>query len=242
MTILTLKVAPYVYWLTHKETGHFYIGYREANKVPSDQDLGIVYFTSSKKIRELKFENFNFQIIAEFFSADSAYEFENRLIEEHFKNPLCLNNRYTRNGKKILRSNRKGKKSSALTKLKISIFRTGRKASEETKKKMSFSHKGLIKSKETCLKLSRALKGRTISNETRAKISKLHKGKTISDEHKTKLSEFFSGRKRKPHSEESKAKMSNSHKLRVHKPHSEETKAKMSAATHLYWENKRLEK
>ena len=27
-------MKPYVYKLTHKETGQFYIGYREANKLP----------------------------------------------------------------------------------------------------------------------------------------------------------------------------------------------------------------
>src|ERR1035437_9879323 len=60
------KVSPYVYWLTHKETGQFYIGYREAHLVPSDQDLGFFYFTSSKQIKTLKFENFNHRIVAVF--------------------------------------------------------------------------------------------------------------------------------------------------------------------------------
>ena len=41
-----MKALPYVYKLVHKETGEFYIGFRCANKVPANEDLGIKYFTS----------------------------------------------------------------------------------------------------------------------------------------------------------------------------------------------------
>jgi hypothetical protein len=43
------KVLPYVYRLDNTITGEFYIGYRAANKVPSEQDLGLKYFTSTQK-------------------------------------------------------------------------------------------------------------------------------------------------------------------------------------------------
>src|ERR1035437_5891107 len=89
------KVSPYVYWLTHKTTGQFYIGYREANKVPSDQDLPI-YKSSSDKIDELGFENFDYQIIAEFFDGDSAWYQEQRIIEANIKNPLCINGHFVK--------------------------------------------------------------------------------------------------------------------------------------------------
>ena len=49
------NILPYVYKLTHKETGQFYIGYRKANKVQSYCDIGIVYFSSSKEIEKLGF-------------------------------------------------------------------------------------------------------------------------------------------------------------------------------------------
>lgn len=88
------KAAPYVYKLTHRDTGHFYIGYREANKLPSDQDI-LQYQTSSKHVKEMGFENFQIEIIAEFFDGDSAYRFENDLIAEDFRNELCLNKHYT---------------------------------------------------------------------------------------------------------------------------------------------------
>src|ERR1035437_2862335 len=92
------KVSPYVYWLTHKITGQFYIGYREANLIPSDQDLPI-YKSSSDTIDKLGFENFDYQILAEFFDGDSAYDFENRTIEANFYDALCLNGHYTKDGK-----------------------------------------------------------------------------------------------------------------------------------------------
>lgn len=41
---------PYVYKGTNKETGEFYIGYREANKLPSKLDLGFRYI----KLLQLK--------------------------------------------------------------------------------------------------------------------------------------------------------------------------------------------
>ena len=70
------RVLPYVYVITHKETGQFYIGYRCNNKVPSSADLGIKYFTSSKKIKAIGFSSFNFIIVAEFFSKEAAFDFE----------------------------------------------------------------------------------------------------------------------------------------------------------------------
>lgn len=85
---------PYVYRLDHRETGEFYIGYRAANKVPAEQDLGIKYFTSSKYIIEIGFDKFRHEIIAIFFDANSAYDFEQEYISEVFKDPLCLNKHY----------------------------------------------------------------------------------------------------------------------------------------------------
>src|ERR1035437_6160332 len=155
------KVSPYVYWLTHKITGQFYIGYREANLVPSDQDLPI-YKTSSDKVDELGFENFDFQIVAEFFDGDSAYDFENRTIEVNIKNPLCLNKFFMKDGQKKFR-------------------RTG-PHTEETKIKMSNSGMGKIISNKTRIKLSIANSGDNCSMELRAFRSALKKGKVVSNE------------------------------------------------------------
>lgn len=88
------KTLSYVYILTHRETKEFYIGVRYANKVPSSEDLGILYFTSSKTVFPI-FHQFEKFIIAEFFNYTDALEFETGLIKENFKDPLCLNKSYS---------------------------------------------------------------------------------------------------------------------------------------------------
>lgn len=87
----SLKVLPYVYMCTHKHTNKFYIGLRYKNKHPSSTDLGNFYFTSSFDIRKDNFKEFDLVIIAEFFEADDAYDFEQQLIGENWDNPLIMN-------------------------------------------------------------------------------------------------------------------------------------------------------
>ena len=93
----SLTIKPYVYKLTHKTTGHFYFGYRErnvgANRCAKD-DLGIHYFSGSEKIKEIGFENFNYEIICECDSDSRAYDIEQVLIMLNFNNPLNLNGFY----------------------------------------------------------------------------------------------------------------------------------------------------
>ena len=88
------KVVPYVYKLTNRTSNEFYIGFRKANKVPSSEDLGVFYFTSSGTVKE-SFDQFEICILAEFFDPVSAYEFEQGLIRQHFNDPLCLNKAYS---------------------------------------------------------------------------------------------------------------------------------------------------
>ena len=89
-------ILPYVYKLTNKETSEFYIGYRYKNVklgLRSIDDIGKVYFTSSKYIKPF-FSKFSISILAEFFHPGDAYDFEQELIKENIKNPLCLNKHY----------------------------------------------------------------------------------------------------------------------------------------------------
>jgi len=123
------KVMPYVYMGVHKISNEYYFGYREANRVPSSDDLGTKYFTSSKKIKEIGFDNFNWTILAEFFTGLDAYLFEQSLIEKHISNkPLNLNKRLW--GKYVGGSNH-----SEETKNKMKMKAIGRYHSEETKNK-----------------------------------------------------------------------------------------------------------
>lgn len=184
-------ILPYVYWLTHKESKQFYIGYREANKLPSDQDI-LIYQTSSCKIKEMKFENFNFIIVAEFFKGDDAYDFEQRLIEENIINPLCLNKHYTKHGKKKFGFN-KGTK--------------GHKLSEETKNKLR------LRPHTWGDKIAKSLKGVPLTEIRRQKISESRK--RFYQNHPEDRIAF---NKNIPHTKEAKQRMSISLKIALAKP------------------------
>jgi hypothetical protein len=86
------KAMPYVYICTHKVTKQFYIGYRCANldhNRPSHLDLP-KYKTSKKSIKQ-NFLEYNWVIVAEFFDTDSAYDFEQKLIFDHWGDPMLIN-------------------------------------------------------------------------------------------------------------------------------------------------------
>ena len=93
MTIYrSTKSAPYVYICTHKNSGEFYIGYRCANVNHnrfSHLDLPL-YKTSNPKIKK-SFIEYSWQIVAEFFNSADAYDFEQELINNHWGDPLLLN-------------------------------------------------------------------------------------------------------------------------------------------------------
>ena len=192
------KVMPYVYMGTHRETGQFYIGYRYANTCPSSCDLGTHYFTSSKRIKHLGFENFEWIILAEFFDKEAAWVVENEMIKEHFRDTLNLNQQvYGR------------------------LTAAGSKWTEERHKK----HKEWWQSRSseeksiTAAKKRAKAKGRKHTDEARAKISQ---NKIYSTEYRAKLSASSRGRK---HTEEAKEKNRISH---LAENLSAETRAKMS--------------
>jgi hypothetical protein len=95
-------ILPYVYRLTNRNTGEFYIGIRMKNKVRVEEDLGVEYFTSSRYVKP-RFKEFETEIVAEFFDSDSAYWFEQSLIQENWKLAGILNKKYQRkrDGKNI---------------------------------------------------------------------------------------------------------------------------------------------
>jgi hypothetical protein len=151
---------------THKITGQFYIGYRCANKVPSHLDLGSQYFTSSKRVKELGFENFIWVIIVEFFSGKDAYDFEQDLIEKHWKNLLKLNMFHDKNKKWSTVDN---------------PVNLGKKHSESSRQNMSQAAKGRIFSETHLKNLSIAGKNKSpVSEETKQKQSLKRKGKSHS--------------------------------------------------------------
>jgi hypothetical protein len=173
------KTLPYVYKCVHKTTGQFYIGYRAANKIPSSNDLGFVYFTSSKTIKTIGFENFDYTILAEFFNWGDAYEYEQNLIAQYINNPQCLN--------KNVHLNSSSKWS-----------RTGVSLSEYTKNKLRIVNLGKSHSGDTKQKISNSLKGKIVSNETKNKMKKSWENrvvKPLSQTHKINIGKSHRGRK-----------------------------------------------
>lgn len=150
------KASPYVYILTHKVTKQFYIGFRcnnVKNHIPSHLDI-FEYQSSSKKIKEMGFLNFDILILAEFLDKKSAYEFEQETIKDNFKNPLCLNKTYFESNhfvhskethaKSVITRKKNGTyNNKQSTRDKISQSLTGIKRSIEHKQKISTSKKGI---------------------------------------------------------------------------------------------------
>lgn len=230
MTIYnSTKVLPYVYQLTHKETGQFYIGYRCSNKEPSTNDLGYDYFTSSKYVKNLGFDNFDLMIIAEFFTKNAAIEFETQLITENWKHPLNLNKnlggiKFTTTGISIPWTDKmkyknslshKGIKRGPLSnecKEKISISKQGQQPwlglKHSAKTILTFSEIAKNRSPETKEKMKTSLRNyyevNGVSQEIRDKISKANTGKVRNEETRERMGLWQRG---KPKSEKHALKL-----------------------------------
>lgn len=128
----------YVYKLIHKTTNQFYFGYRCSNKLPPEQDI-FIYQSSSKKIREMGFHNFTVEIISTFEDKNAAYDYEQKLIYENFKDPNILNKIVFHNKKRFVNHGH----------------------TEETKHKMSKTRKGIKKSASMIEKMRKSKIGKS---------------------------------------------------------------------------------
>lgn len=166
-------MKPYIYKVTDKVTGEFYIGSQCRGKV-----IGKNYFTSSKnKIFKNKFKSnpaqFEIKIIGTFTNPESCVLQENIFIKFYIKNPLCLNKNYVI-GKEhqFCMSGCTGEKNPFY----------GKQHSKETKYKISEANKGRLSARKGC----------HLSDETRKKLSELKKGNTPWNKGK---SQYFNRRK-----------------------------------------------
>lgn len=187
---------PYVYKLTHRDTGEYYIGYREANKKPARLDLGQEYFSSGKITKE-NFYQFRPEILQEFDTGDDAYDYEQSLIKNNRKDPLLLNKRY--DSGEGLRF----------------IFRGPH--TDETKKKISSCGRGrrYTLSDSSKQKIQEAARKRPRpSQQTKNKIAQSRIGKTHSDETKKKIAKSAKGRPHRPISQETRNKMAVSQRMK----------------------------
>ena len=82
MNIYKSILAPaYVYICREKHSSKFYIGYRYRNWLPAMQDFGTHYFTSNEYVKA-NFQNFDYEILAEFTNPKDALAFESKIIKE----------------------------------------------------------------------------------------------------------------------------------------------------------------
>ena len=184
---------PYVYKGEHSITKEIYFGYREKNKESGLVDL-FKYKTSSKKVRPI-FDEFNWEIVAEFENGNDAYDVEQKLIYENWGNPLLLNKNCHYNQKRF--KSDKGRIHSTETRDKIGKAHIGKKRkpfTKETLERMSVAQKGKPKSEEQKLKQSLAMQGRKQSPETIAKRVAKTTGKTRTQETCDKIGAIHKGK------------------------------------------------
>lgn len=82
----------YVYICTHKITRKFYIGYRCSNlKHSRFSHIDLPKYKTSNRDIKTDFKSYDWMIIAEFYSGNDAYDFEQELINEHWNDPNIMN-------------------------------------------------------------------------------------------------------------------------------------------------------
>jgi len=221
-------------WGLHLKTGQFYYGYRCGNVVRSTKDLGIRYFTSSDRVKEIGFENFEWHILQEFFTKnakDIAYWREQKLIAARFSSSKCLNNSYVNlNGKKMYKTTSK-----TIKKMKRTIANRTFEEREVIRRNMSLAQRSIPKEKQA---LSVARRLETLANKTKKeklerinayKNSWIGKSKEERAKSKRKQHEGMSDKKKK----ERALKISNTLKNK-----SEEKKAERRELLKVTWANK----
>jgi hypothetical protein len=115
-----IKQNAYVYMAFNIESDEFYFGFRCANKVKPEDDIGVKYFSSAKYVSDIK-DKFDWIILDEFKNADDAYFKEQQYIHKHWNNPKLLNRSVNINAKQSF----KVKKHSDSAKHKMSVAKVG---------------------------------------------------------------------------------------------------------------------
>lgn len=156
----------YVYRITNTVTQEFYYGYRYRNQkleiAPSD-DLWVVYFTSSKRIKrdieKYGIHSFVPVILYEDIDSVKCWRYEQQLIKDAWYNQKLLNGKFHDPDSDV------------------EIYRRVNLLSDSTKQKMSAASKGRPKSEEHKKKIALANTGNVASAQKRAKISAARLGK-----------------------------------------------------------------
>lgn len=164
-SIYQYQPPAYVYKITHRVTGEFYIGYRyqnQANQIEPERDLFVEYFTSSKYVLDIIKRDgkdaFDTKII--FTNQDSivCWTYEQLIILDNWKHPLLLN-------KKVHDPSSN-----------VEIYRRVGMHSDETKAKMSKSNRGVAKSESHKNNIGAAHLGKKLKQSTKDLLSIIKTG------------------------------------------------------------------
>jgi hypothetical protein len=112
----------YVYKITNKQVGVYYIGVRTGRVESPLDDLGHIYFTSGSLREDFSNHPYNYEqeIIRQFPTRKDALTFEQRLIARHINNVLCANKNVDKKAVKEAQRAGKYKKKTKKPKVKIS--------------------------------------------------------------------------------------------------------------------------
>jgi hypothetical protein len=200
---------PYTYLLKCIPTNQYYYGVRWRNRLPAEQDFWIHYFTSSKKVADLRKQYGNsaflFEIRREFDTTEAAMIWEEKVL---IKMKVLQDSKW-------LNGNIRG-----------SNFRRTGPVSDITRHRMSVAKSNRIVTPKTCAKISQSKAGsvpwnknkvgvQTHSTETIEKIREASKNQKWTDDRCEKISAAKKGKPSKlkgrpgnPQTSESKQKLS----------------------------------
>lgn len=215
--------TPYVYRVTNKITGQFYIGMKATSSYWTGTEIGVDYFTSSTDtvFREDFKKNPQNYICEKLFEGalEDVEKLEGDLIVANKENPLILNKAFQHNGKicSLPGCHRKPeakKRMSEAAKKRAPFTDEQRKRMSESRKGRKAWNKGVKYTEDQKKNLKTWQPGRAVSDKTRARLSAALKGRKFSDEWRKNLSKGWEKRKEKGLgcTEETRTKMRNSHK------------------------------
>jgi hypothetical protein len=162
----------YTYKLVHKHTGQEYFGCRQTPLSDPYLDLGINYFSSSKIVKSIGFENFYFGVVEVYDNREDCFWAEQELIRSILHSGKCLNRFYHRKTDKakiflpVPDTEETRLKKSLAAKGKPKPWRQGIPISDELKKKQN---EGRRKNLETWTVEKLQSRNSAISNSLKGK-------------------------------------------------------------------------
>ncbi len=190
---LDKKECPYTYLIGWRSLDLWYYGVRYA-KGCSPADLWVDYFTSSKRVAEIRREHGESDVVVVrkvFADPNSATAWESRFLQRvgAVRSERWLN---------MARAGTEFNTSSPEIRAKISAAKMGHVTTEETRKRIGDGRRGKPMPETAKAKLSIANKGKRFTQEHRDKISSGRKGIVFSEETRARMRAAQLGKKQSP--------------------------------------------